>query len=331
MTMERLLWFDEQARSGRHPGSGAIAARFGVSLRTAQRDIEFLRDGLQAPLKYVPSEKGYAYSDPGFYLPSSFFRKEELIALLIARKLFGEVRPPRKEELEGIYGRLSEIFSVPLLEKIRESVTFDITRGMELPGKLFFDLLRAVTQRRRVLIRQASGSGGGPAESEIEPLRLHFSQGGWHLIGMRAGKAGIGVYPLQGIRSVEVTAESFVPGKSAIRVDAFLRRGGGLFRGGTVRGVRIRFHPRRSARASELELHPGQRLQFELDGSVVLEIPSIPFLEVLGIALRHGRDAAVVAPKELGDAVRAEADRLEELYRGPGGRRTATNRDDGRR
>lgn len=316
MSMERILWFDEQVRAGRHPASGTLAAQFKVSLRTAQRDIEFLRDGLQAPLKAVSGAKGYAYDDPGFYLPSSFFRKEELIALLIARRLFEEIRPPLKEELEGISARISDLFKAPLLERIREAVSIDITRGMETPGKIFFDLLRAITQRRLVLLRFQPADGVEAPEREIEPLMLHFSLGNWFLLGVPARRKGIGLTPLQRIRGVEVTGRHFLPRKGVSGVDAFLRRGGGAFRGGPVRDARIRFRPRKSAWASKLALHPGQRLQFELDGSVVLEIPEIPFLEVLGLVLQQGRDAAVVAPNELRDAVQAEVDRLGALYRG---------------
>jgi predicted DNA-binding transcriptional regulator YafY len=316
MSMGRILWFDDQVRAGRNPGSGTLAAQFKVSLRTAQRDIEFLRDGLQAPLRSVPGTKGYAYDDPGFYLPSSFFRKEELIALLIARRLFEEIRTPLKEELEGISVRLSDLFKVPLLEKIREAVSIDITRGMEIPAKIFFDLLRAITQRRLILLRFQPADGVEDPERQVEPLRLHFFLGSWYLVGISVRRKGIGLTPLQRIRRVEVTARHFLPPKVASGVDAFLNRGVGAFRGGPVRDVRIRFRPRRSGWASKLALHPGQRLQFELDGSVVLEVPEIPFLEVLGFVLQQGKEAAVIAPKELREAVRTEVDRLAALYRG---------------
>lgn len=316
MTIERMLWFDEQVRAGRNPGSGTLAAQFNVSLRTAQRDIAFLRDALQAPLGTVHGARGYAYDDPGFYLPSFLFRKEDLIALLIARTLFEEIRPPLKEELEGISARLSDLFKVPLMEKIREAVSIDVSRGMETPGKVFFDLLRAITQRRLVLLRLHPFEGVEASGLEAEPLKLRFSQGDWVLVASSGRRRGIGIFPLQRIRGVEVTGRRFLPRKSASAVDAFLRRGGGAFRNWTVRGARIRFRKRKSAWVSKLELHPGQRLQFELDGSVVLEIPEIPFLEALGIVLQQGEDAAVIAPKEFAEAVRAQVDRLGALSRG---------------
>jgi len=317
MTIERMLWFDEQVRAGRRPGSASLAAQFKVSLRTARRDIEFLRNGLQAPLKSVPGTKGYAYDDPGFYLPSSFFRKEELFALLIARHLFGVIRPPLKEEIEGIAGRISDLFKVPFLETLGEAVSFDVTRGMEVPGKVFFDLLRAVTLRRAILARCRSAGRGDDRALEIEALRLHFARGNWYLVGISAGRKGLGIFPLDRIRGIEVTGRRFIPGKSARAVDAFLRRVAGGFRGGgPVRDVRIRFRPGKSSWATRQVLHPAQRLQLELDGSEVLEIPTASFIEVLGLVLRHAGDASVIGPTALRDAVQAEVERLNALYRG---------------
>lgn len=316
MKFERMLWFDEQVREGRHPGSAMLAARFGVSLRTARRDIEFLKDRLQAPLKGVPGTNGYVYEDPGFYLPSAFFRKDELFALLIARQLFGEIRPPLKEEVEGIFSRIADLFKAPLMEKIREAVSFEIARGTDVPGKTFFDLLRAVTQRRAVRLRCLDGDGV-MLEREIEPLRLHFSRGKWRLAGIAAGRKGIGLYPLDRIQGVEVTGRRFLPGKGRTDVDASLRRIGKDFRGGVVRDAQIRFLPAKSSWASGLVLHPGQRLQFELDGSVVLEVPAVSFLEILGIVLQHAGDASVIGPRALREAVRAEAERLARVVHQP--------------
>jgi hypothetical protein len=47
---ERFLWFDEKVRSRRYPNATRLAAEFEISLKTAQRDIEFMRDRLNCPL-----------------------------------------------------------------------------------------------------------------------------------------------------------------------------------------------------------------------------------------------------------------------------------------
>ena len=311
MTMERVLWFDERVRAGHHPGSAAIAARFKVSARTARRDIEFLRDRLQAPLRYDAAAKGYAYSDPGFYLPQSFFRKEEMIALLFARHLFRGLAPPLKEEAAAVSGRLDELFRGTPLGKAEEAVSFDFFRGAETSEKVYFDLLRAIILRRMVRLHYAASVQVGPGDREIEPLKLHFSLGAWHLIGVSRHRKGIWRCPVSRIRRVEVTARQFVPPKKLPVASLAARRG---VRGGTVRNARIRFGAGRTAWASAQQWHPKGRLQLELDGSAVLELPEARFLEILGLVLQLGGDAFVASPRDLRDRVQSEVDRLAAVH-----------------
>lgn len=311
MSMERVLWFDERVRAGHHPGSGTLAAHFKVSARTARRDIEFLRDRLQAPLRYDAAARGYAYSDSGFYLPSAFFRKDEMIALLFARRLFREVKPPLSEETAILSNRLEELFHGTSLGKVEEAVSFDVGPRAESSDKVFFDLLRAIVQRRIVRLHHVSLGEGDPAGREIEPLKLHFSPGGWHLIGISRRRKGTCSSPVSRIRRVEVTSRTFVPPKKTPDADLATRSG---IRGGKVRNARIRFGAGKAAWASAQAWHPNQHLQLELDGSVVLDLPEARVLEVLGLVLQQGGDAAVAAPRELREAVEAEIDRLAAAY-----------------
>ena len=316
MSMERILWFDEQVRAGQNPRSADISAKFRVSIRTAQRDIEVLRDRLQAPLGYVASRKGYTYGDAAFDLPSAFFRKEELVALLYAKRLFREIRSPLREEAEAISAKLEELFRTPLLEKLEETVSFDVGWGPDTPRKIFFDLLRAIIQRRVVLIRFAPHEEGEAADRdmEVEPLGLHFSNGVWFLLAHPRRRKGVCMYYLTRIRGVEVTAQQFAPAARATGADSAARRGLPIFRGGKAKDVRIRFRPEKAEWVSAQAWHPEQRLQFGLDGSVVLEMPEAGVVEVLGLILQQQGGASVIAPRELRDAVQAETDRLEASY-----------------
>ena len=54
---ERFLWFHGQIKAGRFPNAGNLAENFELSGRTAQRDIEFIRDRLDAP-PAVPGHPG---------------------------------------------------------------------------------------------------------------------------------------------------------------------------------------------------------------------------------------------------------------------------------
>jgi predicted DNA-binding transcriptional regulator YafY len=50
--LERIAAIDHAVRAGEYPNAGTIASRFEVSRRTVQRDIEFMKDRLGAPLVF---------------------------------------------------------------------------------------------------------------------------------------------------------------------------------------------------------------------------------------------------------------------------------------
>src|SRR6058998_777981 len=50
--IRRLLWTIGRLRSGRPLKATDVAEQFGVAVRTAYRDLDFLRDQCQAPLEY---------------------------------------------------------------------------------------------------------------------------------------------------------------------------------------------------------------------------------------------------------------------------------------
>jgi predicted DNA-binding transcriptional regulator YafY len=315
MSMERILWFDEQIRAGRNPRSADLAARFHISIRTAQRDIEALRNRLEAPLKIVTREKRYTYGDEPFDLPSAFLGKDEIVALLLTRRLFKNLKPPLRQEAAAISGRLDELFESPLLEKLDEVVSVDAGLVPEVPGKIFFELLRAIVGRKNVRLRLAAPgeSKSGGRGIEVVPFGLHLSHGAWLLLAYPSGKKAARAYPLSRIRGVEVTARHFVSPPKKPSADAALRKAAG-FRGGKVRDSSIRFSPAKAAWVSGQQWHPRQRLQFELDGSAVLELPEARILWVLGLILQQRGDASVIGPVELREAVDAEMERLAAIY-----------------
>jgi predicted DNA-binding transcriptional regulator YafY len=83
---ERFIWFDDRVKQKKYPNTTSLSKQFEVSIKTAQRDIEFMRDRINCPLCYDPGRKGYFYEDDTFSLPLIYLSSEELSSLLIARK-----------------------------------------------------------------------------------------------------------------------------------------------------------------------------------------------------------------------------------------------------
>ena len=96
MTYTRYVWFVDRARRGKHPSTTSLMGKFEISLAQAQRDIEYMRYFLGAPLKYVAAEKGYELEDHAFSLPTVWVEDDELLLLALAKEL---VRDPDSQKI----------------------------------------------------------------------------------------------------------------------------------------------------------------------------------------------------------------------------------------
>ena len=65
----RIQWLHKKIQSMAYPNAQSLSEKFRISRRQAQRDIEYLRDQLGAPLAYLAKKRGYYYLSP-YALPS---------------------------------------------------------------------------------------------------------------------------------------------------------------------------------------------------------------------------------------------------------------------
>lgn len=85
---ERFLWFHSQVKAGKFPNAVNLAENFELSGRTAQRDIEFIRDHrLDAPLQYNHQHRGYCYTDDSYELPTLWINESNILALSLPVRL----------------------------------------------------------------------------------------------------------------------------------------------------------------------------------------------------------------------------------------------------
>ena len=90
----RIQWLHKQIFDERYPNAFRIAEKFSISHRQAQRDIEYLREKMKAPLAYDRSKKGFYYTAP-FSLPSySTTANDEDYTELLSR-----IRATREEDV----------------------------------------------------------------------------------------------------------------------------------------------------------------------------------------------------------------------------------------
>ena len=58
----RIQWLHKKIIENSYPNAMRLAERWGISHRQAQRDVDFLRRELEAPIAYSKTEKGFYYT-----------------------------------------------------------------------------------------------------------------------------------------------------------------------------------------------------------------------------------------------------------------------------
>ena len=73
----RIQWLHEELVRNTYPNAARLAERFHISRRQAQRDIDFLKKQLGAPLEYDGRIMGYRYTN-AFSLPVSVKNENDM-------------------------------------------------------------------------------------------------------------------------------------------------------------------------------------------------------------------------------------------------------------
>lgn len=106
--MHRIIWFDQQIRRMKYPNCSTLAEHFEISVRQANRDLEYLRNTLSAPLEYVARRRGFVYGDQTFILPHMVITAEEKKVLgFLAHKYGNYDGTPINHKVSNLFQHLS--------------------------------------------------------------------------------------------------------------------------------------------------------------------------------------------------------------------------------
>lgn len=316
--LARLAIIDQAIRSGRWPNASRLAREFEVHPRTIQRDIEFLRDRLQAPLAYDPARNGYRYTDPDFRLPLVRLTESELAALFLAERLLQEYRgTPYAAALASLFQKLTA--------SPGDEISIDLSHLADLHSvhrrgqpagdpELFGQLVRAIRHGRRLEVVYWTASRDAEGRRVLDPYHLASIQGEWYLYAYCHLREEVRVFCPSRIRSLQETGEAF-DRPTDFRIADYLDDTFRVIHGdGRPRRVRLRFTADVARYIREREWHPSQRLKECPDGRVELTLRLNHFLEVKRWALSYGAACEVLEPGELRDEVRKELCQCLESY-----------------
>jgi len=319
---ERFYKIDQLLGERRVVPFAMFIKRLGVSRATIKRDLEYLRNRLNAPIVWDREQGGYRFSEAeqtvGQYeLPGLWFNASEIHALLTMQHLLagldngGLLGPhiqPLLVRLRSLLGSADNSS-----EEIQKRIRILGVAARQMALEHFAVVGSSLLRRRRLLISYFVRSRDETNEREVSPQRLVHYRENWYLDAWCHLRNELRSFSLDAMRSAEIldTPARNIPEKT---LDGALGAGYGIFSGKKVQWAKLRFSPQRSRWVASEQWHPRQKGSFDEEQRYILEIPYSDHRELLMDVLKFGGEIEVLAPLELQCAVREALERALRHY-----------------
>ena len=313
---ERFVWFDNQVRVRKYPNATSLAEAFEISAKTAQRDIDFMRDRLLCPLDYDSSQKGYYYSDDTFSLPMVYLSSEEFSALLIARKMLQDISGGSiGHEISSVVDKITNILKKHSVaaDHIDDAFSFQLIEYSPAPEAVFKAILEGCLKKKCLSFTYYSPATEEKSERTVEPYHLLNYMGTWHTIGYCHLRKDIRDFALSRISGAKVLTKSFkIPAEFDFK--KYFLSTFGLYKGKDTKEVTLLFTPEKSKWIKDQIWHKNQKAKLYKDGSLEISFPVSDFSEIKREILKHGDAVTVIKPESLRELIKSEATKIAKLY-----------------
>ena len=320
---ERIYKIKNMLRQGRVASFETLLSTLNVSRSTLKRDLDALRKGMHAPIKYDREAGGYCLNvsstQPGLTheLPGLWFSPSEIHALLTMQHLLtsldaGGVLAPH---IEPLMQRLNALLGSAHndAEELRRRVHIITLARRQVKPDHFQTVGNALLQRKRLAITYTARHNGQSIQREVSPQRLVHYRENWYLDAWCHLRGGLRNFALDAVSHAQVLP-TVAQEQDPTALQAAFDSSYGIFSGGPVTWATLRFSPERARWVAQEQWHDDQRASTQPDGSYHLQIPYTDHRELIMDILKHGAHCEVLAPQSLRSAVVEEVKRMGEKY-----------------
>ncbi|RJX28457.1 MAG: WYL domain-containing protein [Desulfurivibrio sp.] len=305
----RLLFIDKKIRDRTYPNCTSLAEEWEVSAKTIQRDLDYMRAMLDAPMAYDAGKRGYYYTEESFHLPAIVLTDSDLFAVFIAEKVL------QQYENTPIYPRLQSLFA-RIAESLPDKITIDPAQLHDrfsffssphsmIATQVWETVFTALRTSQSLHISHAKPGATDLAQRTIDPYHVVNYQGEWYVIAFCQARHDIRTFALSRIDKAQLAGEHFtVPADFDFQQTT--RDRFGIQWSDKQYAVRIWFSPAAAPYIRERQWHQGQQIQENSDKSIMMTFTASHLLEIKKWVLSWGCMARVLAPRTLADDIRRE-------------------------
>ena len=314
----RIQYIDQQLREQTWPNCTRLARYFEVSTKSIQRDIDYMRDLLHAPIEFDSKKNGFHYSKKDWtFLPSTILDRQEADALIVTRKVLSQYQgTPYYEEVNRALDKVLQYLPGTLsASQFSEVYSFESFSLASIDNRVFAVIEDAIRNKLKLNLAYRAFWNSQETERVVHPYRLHFShtKENWSLFGYCELRQEIRSFVVSRIREVSLTTEHFtIP--ASFSIDRYIEESFEQIHEERIHDVSIRFTAYQAQWIQEHRWHATQQIEEHEDGSVVLKMRVGALDAVLHWVMRYGKEAEVLEPAELREMIREELRCTQKIY-----------------
>ena len=315
--LSRMILILSWLRDQRTFKANDVANHYGdVSIRTIKNDVENLRV-LGYGVEYDYKRKSYVLTDDSGEIPVPQIRRSELAVLQLAQQMFQSIgAQPLADTTDQFVSHLQELLPALTgvdISSFSPSLTLLRRRRSEVSFPFWEDLNLSIQHFQSVEIEYFTMSRNETSSRKVDPYRLIFAEGRSYMMAWCHKRKDILFFRLDRVRSLKVLKQYFdIP--ADFNEAAFLAPMFGIFNDGKPFKVKVRFSSWVARGIREDRWHTSQTFTDLPDGSLQLDMEVTGTVDVKRWILSFGKDAEVMEPEHLRQAVAAEAKEMMNTY-----------------
>ncbi len=295
-----------------------LAEEYEVSKRTILRDLDKLSlifplvDKKEGRHKYWSLIDGYKDVPPITFLPTEFYAIQEGTRFL---KALGD--PFLRPTLESISHKIRATFDqsrIESFENLRKIFSINLSAAKDYSGKRGFlsQIFSAAAEQRRVEIGYQGLKDTKPLVRKVDPYKLWYRDGTVYLVGLCHLRNKIRMFAVDRITLLNLTDDNFLTPEN-FDFNEYIEHAFSVMIEDPIH-VKVRFNPEIARYIEEREWHPSQKIKKYKDGSLLMELTVGGTLEIKRWILSFGSQAEVIEPEALVEELRADLERMRQVY-----------------
>lgn len=297
-----------------------LAAECGVDRRTIRRDLNAVEEaGYALTCQWQQGKKVFSFLTRSRSIPPVSLTLNQLMSLYLLRSLGVHLAgTPFLAEIDDLFRTITSILPdryAAHLERIAR-VSLPRLHGQRdytLAAPHFGGLQRALLHQYRLRLEYAKDGGTTSQSYELDPYTLVFHRAGIYLLGYAHNRGGMRLFALERIRGLDVGRQRFELPED-YEPEQYFSHAFGLVNDAPLQ-VRVRFSPAVAHAVRDRIWRPGQCVEEDREGGVVLSFQASGERELVSWVLSYGDQAEVLEPASLRAEVAGRIEALSRLYR----------------